>query len=46
MTLTYQRIKYHLLRSVDPVPQLAGKVTTGGRLNVAKAVQSVLDELE
>jgi subtilisin family serine protease len=33
-------LKNTLLSSVDPVPSLSGKTTTGGRLNVDKAVRS------
>jgi subtilisin family serine protease len=33
----YAQIKAQILATVDPVPSLAGKCVTGGRLNVAKA---------
>ena len=35
----YQAIIEALLQSVDPLPALAGKTVTGGRLNVAKALR-------
>ncbi|MDY3556309.1 S8 family serine peptidase [Gemmata sp. JC717] len=35
-TLTYQQVINKLKSSVDKLPQLAGYVSTGGRLNVAK----------
>jgi subtilisin family serine protease len=35
-TLTYQQVIAKLKSSVDKLPQLDGKVSTGGRLNVAK----------
>jgi subtilisin family serine protease/subtilisin-like proprotein convertase family protein len=35
-SLTYQQVISKLTSSVDPVAGLAGKVSTGGRLNVAK----------
>lgn len=35
-TLNYQQVINKLKSSVDVLPQLAGKVSTGGRLNVAK----------
>jgi len=31
-------VKWLILKSVDPVPDLAGKVKTGGRLNAANAL--------
>lgn len=31
-----------LLSSVDPIPALSGKVTTNGRLNVARALAFML----
>ena len=31
-------VKWLILRSVDPIPDLAGKVKTGGRLNAANAL--------
>jgi subtilisin family serine protease len=34
-----QTVKDALLQSVDPLPSLAGKVATGGRLNLLKALQ-------
>lgn len=36
--LTFYQIKEMLLEQVDPQPSLQGKTTTGGRLNVAKAM--------
>jgi subtilisin family serine protease len=35
----YAQVKQALADSVDPVPDLAGKTITGGRLNVYKALQ-------
>ncbi len=37
---TAQQLKDALLGSVDPLPSLAGKTVTGGRLNVARAVNA------
>jgi subtilisin family serine protease len=37
---TVTEIRNALLAAVDPVPALAGKVVTGGRLNVSRAVDS------
>jgi subtilisin family serine protease len=34
-------VKQRILSSVDPVPGLAGKVATGGRLDAAKAVATI-----
>ena len=34
----YQQIKNRILSSVDPLPSLAGKCRTGGRLNLARAL--------
>ena len=39
-TLTVAQIKIALLSTVDKVPSLTGKVATGGRLNVARAIRS------
>jgi subtilisin family serine protease len=39
-TMNTAELKAALLKSVDVVPDLAGKVSTGGRLNLKKAVQS------
>lgn len=36
---TYMQVKDALLRTVDPVEGLNGKVATGGRLNVLRALQ-------
>jgi subtilisin family serine protease len=36
---TPEQIKTRLLSNVDPVPALAGKVLTGGRLNAARALE-------
>jgi len=33
------QLKKRLLDSVDPLPQLKGKIATGGRINAAKAVE-------
>jgi len=35
---TYKQVKAALLNSVDVIPSLSGKVSTGGRLNVMKAM--------
>ena len=37
-TWSFAQLKAHLMASVDRLPQLQGKVVSGGRLNVAKAV--------
>ena len=37
---TAQQVKDALLGSADPLPSLAGKTVTGGRLNVARAVNA------
>ena len=37
---TAQQVKDALLGGVDPLPSLAGKTVTGGRLNVARAVNA------
>ena len=37
-TLTYTQVIGQVYRNVDPIAGLAGRVLTGGRLNVAKAV--------
>jgi subtilisin family serine protease len=34
-------VKQRILSSVDPLPSLAGKTVTGGRLNAAKAVATI-----
>jgi subtilisin family serine protease len=34
-------LRHTLLRSADPVPELTNKVASGGRLNVAKAIQNL-----
>jgi subtilisin family serine protease len=39
--LTVAQLKDALLSSVDALPDLAGKTVTGGRLNVARAVQAI-----
>ena len=41
-TLTAAEIKQCILNGVDPVPGLAGKCVTGGRLNAAKALRNTL----
>ncbi|KAL4431337.1 hypothetical protein ABPG75_006593 [Micractinium tetrahymenae] len=38
-----EAVRGALLGSVDPVPALAGKCSTGGRVNAAKAVAALLD---
>lgn len=38
--ISVEKLKEALLRSVDPIPALNGKVRTGGRLNAAKALQN------
>ncbi|WP_414660062.1 S8 family serine peptidase [Horticoccus sp. 23ND18S-11] len=37
---TYRQLVNRLLRSVDPVPAFVGKVQTGGRLNLDRALRS------
>lgn len=39
-SLTYAQVRARLLGSVDPIGGLAGKVATGGRLNVFKAIST------
>lgn len=39
-TLSTADLKADILNNVDPVPSLAGKTVTGGRLNVYKAIQA------
>src|SRR5262249_8822181 len=38
--LSYVQVKALILDNVDPLPDLAGKTVTGGRLNVFKAVSA------
>ena len=38
--LTVNELKALILNNVDPLPSLTGKVSTGGRLNVYKAIQN------
>jgi subtilisin family serine protease len=38
--LSYSQVKALILDNVDPLPDLAGKTVTGGRLNVFKAVNA------
>ena len=40
-TLSYAQLKEAILNNVDLVPSLAGKVVSGGRLNVYKALAAV-----
>jgi subtilisin family serine protease/outer membrane protein assembly factor BamB len=37
---TYRQLINRVLRSVDPVPALAGRAQTGGRLNLVRALRS------
>jgi hypothetical protein len=37
---TYRQLINRILRNVDPVPSFAGKVQTGGRLNLDRAIRS------
>ena len=37
-TLTHLQVKERIMNSVDPLPSLAGKCVTGGRLNTFRAV--------
>jgi subtilisin family serine protease len=39
----YVKIKARLVNSIDEIPSLAGKVASGGRLNIAQAVQVLPD---
>lgn len=41
---SYRGLINRLLRSVDPLPALAGKVQTGGRLNLARALTSTSNQ--
>jgi subtilisin family serine protease len=41
-TLTTAQLKNRLLMSVDPIPSLAGKTVTGGRLNVCRAIPACI----
>jgi subtilisin family serine protease len=43
-TLSTSALKQTLLNNADPIPALAGKVSTGGRLNVYRAVHSCAGE--
>lgn len=43
--LTSEEIRNRLFASVDPIPQLEGKVATGGRVNLLKALRSVAPTL-
>jgi thermitase len=40
-SLSVADLKQRILSSVDPLPALAGKTVTGGRLNAAKAVATI-----
>jgi hypothetical protein len=40
---TYQQIIARILKATDPVPALAGKCVTGGRLNLFKALSPPID---
>ncbi len=40
---SYAEVKARLMETVDPIPSLAGKVATGGRLNVHNAVYTPSD---
>jgi len=44
--LSYQAVKKALLENVDPVPAFANKLLTGGRLNIYKALLSILPVVE
>ena len=37
--LSYQQVKSRILATVDPLPALAGKVLSGGRINAGRAIQ-------
>jgi subtilisin family serine protease len=39
-SLGHLELKQTILDNVDPIPSLAGKTATGGRLNINKAIQS------
>ena len=39
--LTAAQVKAALMNNVDPKPAFAGKMVTGGRLNVAQAIESI-----
>jgi thermitase len=38
--ISIDELRARLLNSADPLPSLKGKVTTGGRINAAKALGS------
>jgi subtilisin family serine protease len=38
--MTMKELRERLLSSVDKLPELEGKVATGGRLNAARAVRA------
>ena len=40
---TYQQIIARILKATDPIPALAGKCVTGGRLNLYKALSPPID---
>jgi subtilisin family serine protease len=40
-TMTAAQVKSTILSTVDSLPSLAGKTISGGRLNIAKALQSI-----
>ena len=40
---TYRQLINRVLRSVDPVPGLAGRAQTGGRLNLERALRSTVN---
>jgi subtilisin family serine protease len=42
--LTWRELKERILSTVDPVPALAGKTATGGRLNLRRAVEESVTE--
>lgn len=45
-TLTTSQLRTNLLSNVDPIPALAGKTTTGGRLNVHRSITACAGSLQ
>ncbi len=43
-TDTYRQLINRLLRNVDPIPAFRGRVATGGRLNLDRAIRSAFDD--
>jgi subtilisin family serine protease len=43
--LTHMQLKNTIMNNVDVIPSLSGKTVTGGRLNIAKAIQSCVPSI-